>query len=449
MTTRLSFEEARVALGKWIEEAAGGPADRVQRLAVPVGDVDPLRWLQAQRDPIKGFWSARGEDVQRAALGEAEVLRGAEWQDTAELVATVARRLADAPDARYYGGFRFGPWHAADPSWRPFGVSRFLLPQFEVVRAPDGVWLCSNFLGGPAALPRWQAALAALSFADPAAAAALPPPRLVLDRPDRAGWERQVAEAVRTIGRGEADKLVLARQRVFDFQRALDPFALLARLRTAATDCYLFGGVHAGLVAFVGAPPERLYRRVGRRIDTEAVAGTRARGAAGDEDHALARELAASGKEQDEHRVVVESIHDALYPLCTEWLQERAPHVVKLRTVQHLVTRCQGRLLEGVTDADILARLHPTAAVAGWPREAALAAIARVEPFDRGWYAGPVGWLGADAAEFAVAIRCGLVVGSQLCLFAGAGIMADSDPAAEWLETEAKLAAFVSALTAR
>ncbi len=446
--TRVPVSDAVAALRVWLEgEAVRHDPARVQRIEIPVPDLDPLRWLQAQRDPVKGYWAGRGDDIQRGALGEAEVLRGAEWQDTAELVATVTARLTDAVEARYYGGFRFGPWHAHDASWRPFGTSRFLLPQFEVVRTPAGVHLACNFLGGPAALPRWLAALDQLSFADPAAPAALQPPPFGLDRPDRAGWEQQVAAAARAVAQGEVAKLVLARQRVLDFGQTLDPFALLARLRTGATDCFLFGGVHAGLVAFMGAPPERLYRRIGRRIETEAVAGTRPRGDSPDADRALARELAASSKEQGEHRVVVDSIHDALHPLCAEWLQERAPHVVKLRTVQHLVTNCCGRLREGVSDADILARLHPTAAVSGWPRAAALAAIARVEPFDRGWYAGPVGWLGCDAAEFAVAIRSGLVIGSKLCLFAGAGIMGDSDPAAEWQETEAKLAAFVSALT--
>ena len=325
-------------------------------------------------------------------------------------------------------------------------------PQSRVIAAAQelqGFGRACNFLGGAAALPRWTAALDALRFADPAAAVALQAPAAGLDRPDRAGWLRLVAEAAGCIARGEVKKLVLARQRILDFGAPLDPFALLARLRHASADCYLFGGVHSGLVAFMGAPPERLYRRVGRLVETEAVAGTRPRGAGADVDRALARELAASAKEQEEHRVVVESVRDALHPLCAEWLQERAPHVVKLRTVQHLVTRCRGRLREGVSDADVLGRLHPTAAVAGWPRDAAIAAIGRLEQFDRGWYAGPVGWLGADEAEFAVAIRCGLVFGSRLCLFAGAGIMSDSDPASEWQETEAKLGAFVSALTSR
>jgi hypothetical protein len=232
---RVPVADAVAALRVWLEgEAIRHDPARVQRIEIPVPDLDPLRWLQAQRDPVKGYWAGRGDDIQRGALGEAEVLRGAEWQDTAELVATVTARLSDAVEARYYGGFRFGPWHAQDASWRPFGTSRFLLPQFEVVRTPAGVHLACNFLGGPAALPRWLAALDQLSFADPAAPAALQPPPFGLDRPDRAGWEQQVVAAARAVAQGEVAKLVLARQRVLDFGQTLDPFALLARLRTGA-----------------------------------------------------------------------------------------------------------------------------------------------------------------------------------------------------------------------
>jgi menaquinone-specific isochorismate synthase len=150
-----------------------------------------------------------------------------------------------------------------------------------------------------------------------------------------------------------------------------------------------------------------------------------------------------SPKEAEEHRLVRERIVRDLGALSTHVEAEQAPRLLKLGRVQHLHTPIRATLRPETTDADVLARLHPTPATAGEPVAAARQWLGENEPFDRGWYAGPVGWVGRDAAEFAVALRCGLAVQSNLILFAGAGMVPGSEPAAEAREIEAKLSPFL------
>jgi menaquinone-specific isochorismate synthase len=195
-------------------------------------------------------------------------------------------------------------------------------------------------------------------------------------------------------------------------------------------------------VAFVSATPERLFRREGRAVESEAVAGTRPRGASEADDAELRDELLNSEKDKAEHGHVRVGIGEALGPLCDELEIEDGVSEMKLARRRHLVSRVRGTLREGVTDAEVLRALHPTPAVGGYPRAEALEEIRALEPFDRGWYAGPVGWIGAGASEFAVGIRSGLVHGDRVALFSGAGIVAGSSPEGEWAEIEQKIGDF-------
>ncbi|HEX2181466.1 MAG TPA: chorismate-binding protein, partial [Rubrobacteraceae bacterium] len=180
----------------------------------------------------------------------------------------------------------------------------------------------------------------------------------------------------------------------------------------------------------------------GRLIESEAVAGTRPRGASEADDAELRDDLLRSEKDKAEHEYVRVGIREALGPLCDELEVEDDVSEMKTKSRRHLVSRVHGVLREGVEDAEVLRALHPTPAVGGYPGEGALQEIRTAEPFDRGWYAGPVGWIGADAAEFAVGIRSGLVRGDSLALFSGAGIVEGSEPEAEWAEIEQKIGDF-------
>ena len=240
-------------------------------------------------------------------------------------------------------------------------------------------------------------------------------------------------------------KVVLARRAVFGFGEDLDGLLLAEELRDAAPDCFRFYVQPVEGAAFLGASPERLFRREGRSVRSEAVAGTRPRGASSAADEELREELLGSEKDHSEHRFVKFGIEESLRPLCVRLDVEDGVSEMKLASRRHLVSRVRGELREGVADAEVLRALHPTPAVGGYPGVAALEGIRELEPFDRGWYAGPIGWVGADASEFAVGIRSGLVRGSTLTLFSGAGIVPGSDPDEEWAEVEQKIGDFTGA----
>ena len=183
-----------------------------------------------------------------------------------------------------------------------------------------------------------------------------------------------------------------------------------------------------------------------RMIFTEALGGTALVGASDEESEAFSRELCESQKEQLEQNFVCDDVESALGDLCTE-VKSSERMVVKLRKLQHLCTQYEGSLGQGVGNIEILDRLGPTAAVAGLPGEAAMVGIREAESFSRGFYAGPVGYIGRARSEFAVAIRSALVSGKKVHLYAGAGLMSQSQPDAEWVETQNKLQQFFDVLT--
>jgi len=268
------------------------------------------------------------------------------------------------------------------------------------------------------------------------------------DRGDdgRGAWTAAVHDAVARISTGPLAKVVLARQVVVDADRAFDRRHVLDRLRRGdtASFTYAVGG-------FVGASPELLVRRRGNQVGSRPMAGTATRGATPADDERMVAALAASPKEAEEHALVVRAVREALEPVCVELTAGAQPDAVRLATVTHLATTVAGRLLEPAPSAlALVGLLHPTPAVGGLPRADALTAIAELEAFDRGLYAGPVGWVDSRGdGDWAVALRCARLDGTRAHLVAGAGIMADSDPDAEWAETEAKLEPMLRALENR
>lgn len=261
---------------------------------------------------------------------------------------------------------------------------------------------------------------------------------------DRGAWTAAVDEALARIGGGRLAKVVLARYVTADVGRPLDMATVLAKLRREQPACFTYA---AG--TYVGASPELLARRRGADVVSRPMAGTVAQGGSPGDDRRLVAAMAASAKEQAEHRLVVDDVRAKLARLGGQAPATNGPDVVRLSTVAHLATTVRCRLADPSTSAlDVAALLHPTPAVAGVPLAAALAAIAELETFDRGLYAGPVGWVDARGdGDWAVALRSATLDGSRARLVAGAGIVAGSDPDAEWDETEAKLAAMRSALT--
>lgn len=264
--------------------------------------------------------------------------------------------------------------------------------------------------------------------------------RSALHAPER--WRAAVADAVRRIRAGRLDKVVLAEAVDARAEEPVDPRWLLARLADRYDECWTFA-----VDGLVGATPELLARRVGDEVGSRVLAGTIARGETAQEDRLLGKELAASAKDLDEHRFAVESVTRSLRAHCAE-VTASAPYLLPLANVQHLATDVTGRVADGASALELVADLHPTAAVAGAPTPDALAVIAELEDVDRGRYAGPVGWLDAAGdGEWGIALRCAELDGPGVRLYAGCGIVADSDPDAEGVEWEAKLLPIREALT--
>ena len=260
-------------------------------------------------------------------------------------------------------------------------------------------------------------------------------------------YEEAVARAVEHIRAGELSKVVLAREVRAEAPRAYDPAALFGALRELFPSCYCFC-VGTPEAAFIGASPELLVRRRGAGAQTVALAGSTRRSADPAVDDHLGEQLSRSAKNRSEHDIVVRRIERALRPHSV-WVEAvREPVLIKVANIQHLATPIHAQLADPRSAVELAGMLHPTPAVGGEPGPEAEAAIPELEDLDRGWYAGPVGWMDAvEDGEFCVALRSALLRDRTAHLFAGAGIVADSDPEAELAETELKLAALLPLVT--
>lgn len=258
----------------------------------------------------------------------------------------------------------------------------------------------------------------------------------------REGYRDAVAEAVRRIRSDEAQKVVLARDLRGRLPEGADLRRVLADLALGYPECWTFA-----VDGLVGASPETLVSVDHGAVSARVLAGTIARGADADADRAQAAELAGSAKNQGEHAFAVQSLVAELGPHVSELSLSEQPFTLKLPNLWHLATDIRGTLDDGSTALDMIAALHPTAAVAGTPTAAAVRLIRELEPFDRGRYAGPVGWIDANGdGEWAIALRCAQVsAAGEITAWAGCGIVADSDPDAELAETKMKFRPMVEA----
>jgi len=266
---------------------------------------------------------------------------------------------------------------------------------------------------------------------------------------ERQIWDRVINKALATIDAGEFSKVVLARTLDVESGSAGDPVDVLTALWADNPRAHVFLFEPTPKAALLGAAPETVATVYGTSFHATAVAGSAPHGSSPGETAKLAEALLASRKDQLEHRFAVEDMVERLEPISLDVGAEWEPHVITLSRIQHLETRIRARLPAGCTVLDALAALHPTPAVCGLPRDPALKFIHAEEPFDRGWYAGPVGWFDvAGSGVFAPALRCAVGQGGSWRLFAGAGIVAGSEPALEWDETGIKFEPVLRALAA-
>ena len=337
----------------------------------------------------------------------------------------------------------------AAPGSGPVGFAAlpFRADQAATVVVPEVVW------GRAEDGTRWVTTVAPADAPEPEIAwpvdeGPLPSPGRITVTPVRPpGWWRdlvaQATEAMAEAGPDGLRKVVLAREVLVEADQPFDRAALLARLQRSFPGCFLF---HVD--GFLGASPELLVSRAGDVVRAQPMAGTAPRGGDPTTDARLAAGLLASPTYRHEHQITIDMVHDTLLPWCSYLDYEAEPSVVGVANVQHLATLVEGRLSQPAPSVLALVRaLHPTPAVNGWPRDAATAWINEHEGFDRGRYAGAVGWVdGAGNGTWAVSIRCADVDGATARVVAGNGIVATSDPDTELAETQAKLQAMLGAL---
>jgi menaquinone-specific isochorismate synthase len=432
---------------------------RADGQAVPVSEVTGVvRSRPVDRPSVRLFLDAVdrprlgwGTATRSVVAGGAAALVTADGPDRFDTVRSAADGLFDGlqtPDGvpaearpRLFGGFAFHENHTDDKEWQGFPPAQFVLPSIQLTIGSGGAWLTAAATGVDAAetadatLERWHDRLGVIPGFDRTS-----PPivREMRPTPSREGWRQQVDSATEKVTRGALRKVVLAQSLAVDLDRSVDVPDALARLSETYPGCYRFLFEPAVGSTFFGATPERLVHLDGRTVRTEALAGSTGRGDTPSEDEWLATELRESEKDVHEHELVVEAIRDQLEPLAAE-VTAGSRTIRRLDTVQHLQTPIQAELAEDRHVLSLVEALHPTPAVGGLPPNDALQTIRETEAFDRGWYAAPIGWLDAEGnGSFAVAIRSALADENRATLFAGAGIVADSDPDEEWDELQLK-----------
>jgi isochorismate synthase len=421
-------------------------------IGAPLVPSERLLWLPGYEH--KTFWSPSPDD-ENAGVGAAHVListgdnRFVQIRDAAEdafqALVQVGLDGASVPELKFFGGFRFQPARFDSPLWRGFGDGHFVLPRLAYTRRKQRAWLTLSAsasdlsrVEGRARLAREaDAALQALRREDNEAAPELMH-AVATDAPEEV-WSALVNGIRGEIAAGRLEKAVAARRVVLHGACLPSPARVLERLREAC-DSTRFA-LSVGDLTFLGASPERIVKCSGTRVWTEALAGS----VQGD-DATHGESLFLSPKDRAEHAIVAREIQTLLAPL-HESLTVDGPHLHRLRHLSHLRTRFEGILKEPLHVLDLVARLHPTSAVGGAPRIAALAWLAEHEHAERGLYAGPFGAFDRDGnGEFVVAIRSGLLGANEAHLFAGAGIVEGSDVESELRETRWKLQGLMTAM---
>ena len=450
-----------------VERARRGSGEALAAVTLRVDPrTDPSAVAFASRregEPWFCFEQPDRDGAALAGLGCARAIRAAgprrftdagnAWR---ELAAAAETDLPDGPAGAglvAVGGFAFAPDGGAARHWRGFAAGDLVVPEVALARRGDDVRLTLAALATPddvaeqlvARLEARAAELRAtpLPLLDPAPAgrfhvASIAPPE---------HYEAAVARAVERIRAGAFEKIVLAREVAVHAPAPHDAAAVFGVLRAAFGSCFVFC-VGRGDAAFVAASPELLVRREGLRASTVALAGSSRRSADPAVDDHLGEQLMRSDKDREEQLIVARRIARALRPHAVWVTAPDEPAIVKVANIQHLATPIRAQLTHPRGAVELAGLLHPTPAVGGEPHAVATPLIPALEGIDRGWYAGPVGWTdAAEDGEFCVALRCALLRGQEARLYAGVGVVRDSDPAAELAETEVKLEALLPVLS--
>ena len=440
--------------------------------ALPWPEATLLSFLHLGKGQPRVFWESEKSPLDFAGYGIAVQLTASGPSRFTQIAADAAslfsniHRVTDATppgaDPVLAGGFSFrSGGEQGDPYWTAFCEAQFLLPRYQLTRFDGETWLTLNHVLAPGEDSRtiahhlretaedliWQGLNG--DYASPTIDDIPVELRALHFTPftSHDDWVRMITETTQRIHQGELEKAVLARTTHVEFASSLPLAALLARLSARYPDCYRFLIEPQPQRAFFGATPELLAEVSARQLYTIALAGSTQRGQTWQEDQALGQQLLANPKERHEHDLVVRALRENLQSLTVHLEIPNFPELCLLNNIQHLRTPIYGQLVNGNGIIPVVQALHPTPALGGTPREIALQLIGELEPLQRGWYGAPIGWLAPNGnGEFAVAIRSAVANGRRIRLYAGAGIVGDSEPEKEWRETELKFQPILKAL---
>ena len=412
--------------------------------SVRLSDSPELLTLLSVDSPL--LWWRRGNGM--AGIGEVDTLTfsgktrikdaGAAWKEVA-----AAADVTDSVNVAGSGLVAFGTFSFRSTSEIP---SVLIIPRIVVGHRDGTSWLTRIGFVDEEVEPltaRSAQHLLEEHLAISAGLGAAPVVHLSPASQSEAGFTSAVNKAIERIDAGEVEKVVLARELEGTLAGSHDLRVAINRLTESYPDCWTFS-----VDGLFGSSPETLITVHGKKVTARVLAGTARRGSDSATDLSNAAELASSHKDLDEHGFATRSVVNALAPYAEQLTVSDAPFTLKLPNLWHLATDIAGTLASGANSLDLVFALHPTAAVAGTPTVAAVEVIDDLEPFDRGRYAGPVGWIGADGeGEWAIALRCAQLSGSTVTAYAGCGIVSDSIAEKELVETEMKFRPIIDALS--
>ncbi|WP_345893226.1 isochorismate synthase [Ferdinandcohnia quinoae] len=427
-----------------------------------IKNIDPLLFFDAGKKDYLGertFWADPTNQTIMVGLGKAYTIKNdgstnrfgrieSDWKRLIKNQIVVDNYAPYGTGPLLFGGFSFDPLKDKTGLWDRFSDAQFVLPLFMLSIIDGKTWLTTNVVCQQDMDNECEIDLIEDTLLTAAVKIQIRTEEFPFEKTEiePVKWMDSVKEAAKNVRDGEVEKIVLAREIRVLFSQSIKTESVLANLKEQQPMSYLFA-FENGESCFIGASPERLIKKEKDEFLTTCLAGSIKRGKTQSEDESLANELLSDQKNLVEHDVVVQMIKEAMQGACTEITSPNEPGIYKMRDIQHLFTPVSGRSKDGVSLLEMVKKLHPTPALGGQPQQKAIEKIRELELLDRGWYGSPIGWIDAhDNGEFAVAIRSGLLQGNEAYLFAGCGIVGDSEPESEYNETNIKFKPMLSAL---
>lgn len=426
--------------------------------------LDPVDFFAAGREKYLGerfFWKDPEGKLVLAGLGICGQIQSdqaadrffhveKEWKRFMDSALIINKYQRNGMGPTLFGGFSFDPQKQGTALWSKFPEALFQIPKYMLTLSNGEMFLTTNVicthhddltLFEKVSRERQEVLSKAAmkqSFAQPKLK------KMVEIEPE--AWKQAITHVVKDLKQSELKKVVLARELRLHFDEEVQAERVLVNLLDHQNDSFTFV-LESNSDCFIGASPERLVKKEGNSLYSACLAGSIARGNTPEEDDRLGSELLSDQKNLMEHQYVVEMIKEAMEETCDEVLLPEQPVLMKMKYIQHLYTPVIGKNREGTSILHLVNRLHPTPALGGLPKQAAIEKIREMEQLDRGLYAAPVGWMDYQGnGEFAVAIRSGLIQGKEASLFAGCGVVADSNAESEYKETSIKFRPMLTAL---